>query len=84
MSNIRDNSPRMWIHIAAVYVFTGLVCVLAYKEYAKVSSTTYCLVLIASQYSKLRTRYNSEHKPHNYTIMVKSVPTFITYATGVK
>lgn len=64
MSNIPDQSPKMWAHVFSVWIFTLVACIMTYREYAR--------------YAHFRTQYNSENKAHNHSIMVKQVPSFIT------
>jgi hypothetical protein len=93
MGNIKDNSMRMWAHVVAVWVFTAVVLGLTYREYSKVPLSPsslpplplpapLCLPIyhLLLQYADLRTRYNGQHKAHNYSIMVKDVPLFIKCA----
>ncbi|XP_062151153.1 CSC1-like protein HYP1 isoform X2 [Alnus glutinosa] len=53
---------RLWIHFCAAYVFTGVVCYLLYYEYRYISS------------KRIAYFYSSKPQPHQFTILVRSVP----------
>lgn len=62
VSNVDDGSNRLWIHFAAVYVFTAFVCYLLYTEYNS-------LALKRVEYF-----YASKPRPHQFTVLVRSIP----------
>eukprot|EP01113_Clastostelium_recurvatum_P036224 TRINITY_DN5138_c0_g1_i1.p1 TRINITY_DN5138_c0_g1~~TRINITY_DN5138_c0_g1_i1.p1 ORF type:complete len:775 (-),score=169.60 TRINITY_DN5138_c0_g1_i1:7-2331(-) len=64
IANIVDGSMRLWAHLLTSIGATAVCFLLMYKEY--------------SRYSHLRIRYNQQQRPHNYAVMVKGVPAFIT------
>ncbi|EPS71647.1 hypothetical protein M569_03112, partial [Genlisea aurea] len=63
ISNVDDGSSRLWIHFAAVYVFTAVVCYLLYFEYDDIAS------------KRIAYFYSSKPKPSHFTILVRSIPT---------
>ncbi|XP_062151151.1 CSC1-like protein HYP1 isoform X1 [Alnus glutinosa] len=62
ISNVKDGSNWLWIHFCAAYVFTGVVCYLLYYEYRYISS------------KRIAYFYSSKPQPHQFTILVRSVP----------
>ncbi|XP_057509044.1 CSC1-like protein At1g69450 isoform X2 [Actinidia eriantha] len=62
ISNVDNGSKRLWIHFSAVYIVTIFVCYLLYCEYRYVS------------FKRLAYFYSSEPQPHQFTILVRSIP----------
>ncbi|XAR55899.1 hypothetical protein NMG60_11036132 [Bertholletia excelsa] len=63
ISNVNDGSTRLWVHFFAVYTITVFVCYLLYYEYKYISS------------KRLAYFYSSRPQPHQFTILVRSIPT---------
>eukprot|EP01111_Echinosteliopsis_oligospora_P012960 TRINITY_DN4531_c0_g1_i1.p1 TRINITY_DN4531_c0_g1~~TRINITY_DN4531_c0_g1_i1.p1 ORF type:complete len:760 (+),score=163.32 TRINITY_DN4531_c0_g1_i1:98-2377(+) len=63
MSNIQIGSNLMWAHTLSTIGFTALACYILFREYKR--------------YALLRIQYNKEEQAHNYTVMVKKVPSSI-------
>ncbi|KAI4328491.1 hypothetical protein L6164_020842 [Bauhinia variegata] len=63
ISNVNNGSKRLWIHFSAVYIVTIFTCFMLYNEYKYISSkrTSYF--------------YSSKPQPHQFTILVRSIPT---------
>ncbi|XP_049346098.1 CSC1-like protein HYP1 [Solanum verrucosum] len=62
ISNVDDGSNRLWIHFSAVYIFTAVVCYLLYFECDYISS------------KRISYFYSSKPHPHQFTILVRSIP----------
>ncbi|MCI03733.1 ERD (early-responsive to dehydration stress) family protein, partial [Trifolium medium] len=59
ISNVNNGSHGLWIHFCAAYVFTGVVCILLYYEYAYIAS------------KRIACFYSSKPQPHQFTILVR-------------
>ncbi|KAK4393142.1 CSC1-like protein HYP1 [Sesamum angolense] len=53
---------RLWIHFAAVYIFTAVVCYLLYYEYDYIAS------------KRIAYFYSSKPRPGQFTVLVRSIP----------
>ncbi|POO03476.1 Calcium-dependent channel [Trema orientale] len=62
ISNVNNGSKNLWIHFSAIYAVTIFVCYLLYHEYKYISS------------KRLAYFYSSKPQPHQFTILVRSVP----------
>ncbi|KAL0332101.1 UNVERIFIED_CONTAM: CSC1-like protein HYP1 [Sesamum calycinum] len=62
ISNVDDGSNRLWIHFAAVYIFTAVVCYLLYYEYDYIAS------------KRIAYFYSSKPRPGQFTVLVRSIP----------
>ncbi|GMP58642.1 hypothetical protein CsSME_00022237 [Camellia sinensis var. sinensis] len=62
ISNVNNGSKRLWIHFTAIYIVTIFVCYLLYYEYGYISS------------KRVAYFYSSKPQPHQFTILVHSVP----------
>ncbi|KAI9124434.1 hypothetical protein K1719_004356 [Acacia pycnantha] len=62
ISNVDNGSNRLWIHLCAAYVFTGVVCYLLYYEYGYISS------------KRIACFFSSEPLPHQFTLLVRGIP----------
>lgn len=62
ISNVDDGSNRLWIHFCAGYVLTGVVCYLLFIEYNYIST------------KRIAYFYSSKPQPHQFTILVRSIP----------
>lgn len=62
ISNVNDGSKRLWIHFAAVYLTTGVVCYLLYYEYRYISS------------KRIDLFYSAKPQPHQFTVLVRGIP----------
>ncbi|XP_057448187.1 CSC1-like protein At1g69450 isoform X1 [Lotus japonicus] len=63
ISNVNSGSNWLWVHFSAVYIVTGFICVLLFYEYKHISSR------------RISYFYSSEPQPHQFTILVHSIPT---------
>ncbi|XP_052116679.1 CSC1-like protein HYP1 [Arachis duranensis] len=62
ISNVNNGSKRLWIHFCAAYVFTAVVCILLYHEYAYISS------------KRIACFFSAKPEPHQFTILVRGIP----------
>ncbi|XP_045793773.1 CSC1-like protein HYP1 [Trifolium pratense] len=62
ISNVNNGSHGLWVHFCAAYVFTGVVCILLYYEYAYIAS------------KRIACFYSSKPQPHQFTILVRGIP----------
>nr|XP_043615619.1 CSC1-like protein HYP1 [Erigeron canadensis]XP_043615620.1 CSC1-like protein HYP1 [Erigeron canadensis] len=62
ISNVNDGSKKLWVHFAAIYIFTAFVCYLLYVEYRYISL------------KRLAYYYSSEPKPEQFTVLVRGIP----------
>ncbi|WJX75256.1 CSC1-like protein hyp1 [Trifolium repens] len=62
ISNVNNGSHGLWVHFCAAYVFTGVVCILLYYEYAYIVS------------KRIACFYSSKPQPHQFTILVRGIP----------
>ncbi|PIA57760.1 hypothetical protein AQUCO_00600468v1 [Aquilegia coerulea] len=62
ISNLEDGSKRLWVHFVALYLATGVVCYFLYHEYRYISL------------KRLDLFYSSKPQPHQFTILVRSIP----------
>ncbi|XP_062111373.1 CSC1-like protein At1g69450 [Humulus lupulus] len=62
ISNVNNGSKSLWIHFSAIYIVTIFVCYLLYYEYRYISL------------KRLSYFYSSKPQPHQFTILVHSVP----------
>ncbi|KAF4396375.1 hypothetical protein G4B88_019175 [Cannabis sativa] len=62
ISNVNNGSKSLWIHFSAIYVVTIFVCYLLYYEYRYISL------------KRLSYFASSKPQPHQFTILVRSVP----------
>ncbi|KAJ1423682.1 Calcium-dependent channel, 7TM region, putative phosphate [Sesbania bispinosa] len=63
ISNVNSGSSWLWVHFCAVYVVTTFICVLLFYEYKHISSR------------RISYFYASKPQPHQFTILVHSIPT---------
>ncbi|CAL0312224.1 unnamed protein product [Lupinus luteus] len=63
ISNINSGSNWLWVHFFAVYIVTGFICLLLHHEYKYIAS------------KRISHFYSSKPQPHQFTILVRSVPT---------
>ncbi|KAI9085425.1 hypothetical protein K1719_032586 [Acacia pycnantha] len=62
ISNVKDGSNWLWFHFSAVYLVTGFICFMLYKEYKYISAR------------RISYFYSSPPQPHQFTIVVRSIP----------
>ncbi|KAM0961615.1 hypothetical protein FF1_020993 [Malus domestica] len=62
ISNVNNGSSKLWIHFAAVYLVTIFVCCLLYYEFRYISQR------------RLDYFQSSKPQPHQFTILVRSIP----------
>ncbi|XXG46923.1 hypothetical protein AAC387_Pa02g1651 [Persea americana] len=62
ISNVKNGSKWLWVHFCAAYLFSGFVCFLLYHEYENISS------------KRLSYFYLSKPQPHQFAILVRSIP----------
>ncbi|XP_028785586.1 CSC1-like protein At1g69450 isoform X1 [Neltuma alba] len=63
ISNVKNGSNWLWIHFSAVYFVTVFICFMLYKEYKYISAR------------RISYFYSSPPQPHQFTILVRSIPT---------
>ncbi|KAK7251910.1 hypothetical protein RIF29_35520 [Crotalaria pallida] len=63
ISNINSGSYWLWVHFLAVYIVTGFICLLLHHEYKYIAS------------KRISYFYSSKPQPHQFTILVHSIPT---------
>ncbi|RHN44308.1 putative calcium-dependent channel, 7TM region phosphate [Medicago truncatula] len=86
ISNVNNGSHRLWIHFSAVYIFTGVVCILLYYvSYFCSNFPSTCfkifwsLNLYASEYEYIASKriacfYSSKPEPRQFSILVRGIP----------
>ncbi|XP_054825190.1 CSC1-like protein At1g69450 [Prosopis cineraria] len=62
ISNVKNGSNWLWVHFSAVYLVTGFICFMLYKEYKYISAR------------RISYFYSSPPQPHQFTILVRSIP----------
>ncbi|KAF7828020.1 CSC1-like protein [Senna tora] len=63
ISNVKNGSNWLWIHFSAVYIVTVFICFLLYNEYKYITT------------KRISYFYSSPPQPHQFTILVHSIPT---------
>ncbi|KAJ1405793.1 Calcium-dependent channel, 7TM region, putative phosphate [Sesbania bispinosa] len=63
ISNVNSGSNWLWVHFFAVYIVTGFICLQLYYEYKYIAS------------KRISYFYSSKPQPHQFTILVHSIPT---------
>lgn len=62
ISNVKNGSKWLWLHFCSVYIVTVWVCYLLYYEYKYISL------------KRIAYFYSSKPQPHQFTILVHSIP----------
>ncbi|XP_015956899.1 CSC1-like protein At1g69450 isoform X1 [Arachis duranensis] len=68
ISNVNSGSNWLWVHFFAVYILTGFICLLLHHEYKYIAL------------KRLSYFYSSDPRPHQFTILVRSIPSSSSYS----
>ncbi|MED6180298.1 hypothetical protein PIB30_008793 [Stylosanthes scabra] len=68
ISNVNTGSSWLWVHFFAIYILTGFICLLLHHEYKNIAS------------KRISYFYSSNPRPHQFTILVHSIPVSKTHS----